>query len=80
MCGVLLRAACAARDAAWRAVAAVRQVSRDGVVKLVSGVGAKGTITMALSEGRGLGREGATRLAALMREAPPMLLTKLDIR
>ena len=80
MCGVRLRAACAARDAAWRAVAAVRQVSRDGDVRLVSGMGAKGTSAMTLSKERGLGCEGATRLADTMREAPPMLLTKLDIR
>ena len=56
------------------------QVSSDGEVRVVSGVGGKGTSKMGLGNGRGLGHEGATRLAETMREAPPMLLTKLDIR
>ncbi len=56
------------------------QVSSSGDVRVVSGVGAKGTSKMALGNGRGLGPEGATRLAETMREAPPMLLAKLDIR
>ncbi len=46
---------------------------------LVSGVGAKGTSMMALSGGRGLGPEGATRLAGLLGEAPP-LLASLNLR
>ncbi len=63
----------------WRCVAAERQVSPRGAIKLVSGVGAKGTSKMELSSGRGLGREGATRLAGLLREVPP-LLASLDLR
>ena len=54
-------------------------MSSRGAVEVVSGVGAKGTSKMALSGGRGLGPEGATRLAGLLREAPP-LLASLDIR
>ncbi len=56
------------------------QVSSDGDVRVVSGVGGKGTSKMWLGKGRGLGGEGATRLAETMREAPPMMLEKLDIR
>ncbi len=59
---------------------AVLQVTRDGAVVLVSGLRAEGTSEMALSKRRGLGPEGATRLAETMREAPPMMLAKLDIR
>jgi hypothetical protein len=69
----------ASNDGACHCVAAERQVSSGGVVELVSGVGAKGTSKMALSGGRGLGPEGATRLAGLLREAPP-LLDSLDLR
>ncbi len=62
-----------------RCVSAERQVSSGGAVMLVSGVGAKGTSKMALSGGRGLGPKGATRLAGLLREAPP-LLASLNLR
>ena len=54
-------------------------MSSNGAVEVVSGVGAKGTSEMALSGGGGLGAAGATRLAGLLREAPP-LLASLDIR
>ncbi len=47
-------------------------------MRLVSGMGAKGTSAMALSQGQTLGLEDVKRLAEMMREAP--LLTKLDIR
>ncbi len=57
----------------WRCVAAGRQVSSVGDVELVCGVWFKGKSKMALSGGRGLGPEGATRLAGLLREAPPLL-------
>ncbi len=60
--------------------AAGPQVSPDGGVAVVSGVGAKGTSRMALSGGRGLGPEGAGRLAGLLREAPPPLLASLNLR
>ena len=49
-------------------------------MKLVSGVGAKGISSVALSGGRGLGPEGAARLADLLREAPPPLLASIDLR
>ncbi len=47
---------------------------------LVSGMGAKGKSALALSGGWGLGPEGAQRLAGLVGEAPPPLLTSLDLR
>ncbi len=50
----------------------------NGCVKLVSGMGAKGISVMALSGGRGLGPVGATRLAGLLRNVPP-LLASLDL-
>jgi hypothetical protein len=59
--------------------AAGRQVWWDGGVRVVSGVGAKGTSRMALSGGCGLGPEEARRLAGLLREAPPMMLASLDL-
>ncbi len=62
-----------------RGSSAKPQVSSRGAVEVVSGVGAKGTSKMALSGGGGLGAAGATRLAGLLREAPP-LLASLDIR
>ena len=46
----------------------------------MSGVGAKGTSHLDLSGGKGLGSIGAQRLADLLREAPPQLLTELDLR
>ena len=49
-------------------------------MKLVSGVGAKRTSTMALSGGKGLGPEGARRLADLLQQAPPPLLASLNLR
>ena len=55
-------------------------MSSDGEVRVVSGVGGKGTSKMGLGNGRGLGDEGATRLAETMREAPPVMLARLDIR
>ncbi len=54
-------------------------MSPNGAVELVSGVGAKGTSKMALSGGGGLEAAGATRLAGLLREAPP-LLASIDTR
>jgi hypothetical protein len=52
----------------------------DGAVRLVSGVGGKGTSYMELSGGKGLGPDGAQRLAELLREAAPPLLTSLTLR
>ncbi len=49
-------------------------------MELVSGVGAKGTSVVDLIDGRGLGPEGARELAGLLTEAPPPLLTSLDLR
>ena len=56
------------------------QVESDGDVRLVSGVGAKGTSYMTLSGGKGLGPDGAHRLAGLLRESPPPLLSSLRLR
>ena len=50
------------------------QVTSGGAVRVVSGVGAKGTSCMQLSGAHGLGPDGAQRLAALLQEPPPMLL------
>jgi hypothetical protein len=58
----------------------MRQVSSSGLVKLVSGVGDKGTSTTTLSGGKGLGPEGAQQLARLLREALSPHLTSLDLR
>ncbi len=55
-------------------------MSSSGRVELVSGVGAKGRSIVDLSGGRGLGPDGARELAGLLREAPPPLLTSLDLR
>ncbi len=52
----------------------------DGDVRIVSGVGNKGTSYMKLSGGKGLGPSGAKRLAGLLREAPPPLLASLNLR
>jgi hypothetical protein len=56
------------------------QVSSSGIVKLVSAVGDRGTSTMALSGGKGLGPEGAQRLAELLHVAQPLLLSSLYLR
>ncbi len=49
-------------------------------MKLVSGVGDKGTSTMTLSGGKGLGPEGALQLAKLFNKDLPQLLTSLNLR
>ncbi len=49
-------------------------------MKLVSGVGNRGTSKMELGGGKGLGPEGARRLAELLREKQPQFLTSLDLR
>ncbi len=49
-------------------------------MKLVSGVGAKGTSAVSLKGRRGLGPEGAVRLADLLREAPPLFLASVNLR
>ena len=49
-------------------------------MRLVSNVGAKGTSYMTLSGGKGLGPDGAQRLADLLREAPTLQLASLGIR
>ena len=56
------------------------QVTSGGDVRVVSGVGDKGTSCMQLSGGKGLGPDGGQRLAGLLREAPPPLLTSLVLR
>ena len=56
------------------------QIGSDGNVRLVSGVGAKGTSNMTLSGGKGLGPDGAQRLAGLLFKAPPPLLSTLNLR
>ena len=56
------------------------QVGSGGDVAVVSGVGAKGTSSMALSGEKGLGPDGAERLAALLREAAPPMLEAMDLR
>ena len=55
-------------------------MNSDGDVEVVSGAGSKGTSRMALSGGKGLGPEGAQRLAELLREAPPPMLEAMDLR
>ena len=49
-------------------------------MEVVSGAGAKGTSRMTLSGGKGLGPEGAQRLAELLRKAPPPMLEAMDLR
>ena len=56
------------------------QVGSDGAVRVVSGAGGKGTSRMALSGGKGLGTDGAQRLADMLKKAPPPLLASIDIR
>ena len=55
-------------------------MNSGGAVEVVSGAGAKGTSRMELSGGKGLGPEGARRLAGLLREAPPPMLKVMDLR
>ena len=55
-------------------------MDRFGDVRVVSGVGDKGTSRMQLSGGKGLGPDGARRLAELLLEAPPPLLASLQLR
>ena len=50
------------------------------MVQLVSGAGAAGTSYLPLGGGAPLGPDGARRLAGLLREARPPLLTRLDLR
>ena len=50
------------------------------MVQLVSGAGAAGTSYLPLCGGGPLGPDGARRLAGLLREARPPLLTRLDLR
>ena len=59
---------------------ACRQVSSEGRLEVVSGVGTKGTSYISLSGNSLLGLDGARRLAGLLREARPPLLTSLDLR
>jgi hypothetical protein len=54
-------------------------VDPDGAVLVEIGSG-DGTSYMTLRGGKGLGPEGATRLADLLREARPPLLTALNLR
>ena len=56
------------------------QVASNGDVRLVIGEGTKGTSSMTLSDGKGLGPDGATRLADLLLNAPPPLLSSLKLR
>ncbi len=56
------------------------QVDSSGDVRVMSGVGNKGTSYMTLSGGRGLGPEGAQRLADLLQQAPAHMLATLDLR
>ncbi len=46
----------------------------------VSGAWDAGTTALDLNGGRGLGREGAARLAELLLAAPPPRLASLDLR
>ncbi len=52
----------------------------DGHLRLASGTGTNGTSYMTLGGGEYLGLDDARRLADLLREAPPPLLTELDLR
>ncbi len=46
----------------------------------VSGIGAKGTSYVTLSDGASIGPDEAGRLAGLLRRSPLPLLTSLDLR
>ncbi len=66
--------------AAARAAFTQWQVDPNGDMVVDSGVGAKGSSRMALSGGKGLGPTGAKRLADLLNESPPPMLTELCLR
>jgi hypothetical protein len=55
-------------------------VTSGGEVLVVSGVGAKGASRMTLSGGKGLGPDGAQRLADVLQKAPPAMLAVMDLR
>jgi hypothetical protein len=55
-------------------------VGSSGDVTIVSAMGAKGTSYMKLSSGKGVGPDGAHRLADLLRKAPQPLLVELVLR
>jgi hypothetical protein len=73
-------------DGVWPVLAALLprtaqlQVTSGGDMLVVSGVGGKGTSRMTLSGGKGLGPDGAQRLADLLCEAPPPMLAEIDLR
>ena len=56
------------------------QVGSDGAVRVVSGAGGEGTSRMALSGGKGLGPDGAQRLADLLQTGPSHMLASMDLR
>jgi hypothetical protein len=56
------------------------QVTRNGDVRVRSGVGTEGTSWMTLSGGKGLGSDGAQRLADVLHKAPPPMLAVMDLR
>jgi hypothetical protein len=60
--------------------AARGQVTSGGEVWVVSGVGTKGTSRMTLSGGKGLGPDGAQRLADVLQKASPAMLAAMDLR
>ena len=61
-------------------LAGSEQVYSDGDVRLVSGVGAKGTSYMTLGGGKGLGPDEAQQLARLLQKTQLPLLSTLDLR
>ncbi len=60
--------------------AARGQVTSGGNILVVIGVGAKGASRMSLSGGKGLGPDGAQRLADVLQKAPPAMLAVMDLR
>ena len=74
-----LPVAVAVADSRFPARRAGQMISR-GDVRVVSGVGDKGTSWMTISGGEGLGLDGAQRLAELLRQAPPPMLEAIDLR
>ena len=60
--------------------AARGQVTSGGDILVVSGAGDKGASRMTLSGGKGLGPDGAQRLADVLQKAPPAMLAVLDLR